>query len=121
MVQTREANDVEGNDVKKSKGKPSDGWMEALTVKVDPDLKEQVQSVAEQDGKTPSEVCREILEKALSGNPDRQRSALLRSLAITKSQMETWLSLQKPNLFGNAKFHRLIGAIERVESALKAD
>lgn len=95
MVQTQEITDAEVKDVKKVKGKVTEGPMEPLTIKVDPDLKDVLQVVAEKEGKTPSEVCREILEKSLSGNPDRQRATLLRSLAITKQQLSGFIELEK--------------------------
>ena len=119
MTQTQKVADVEANDVKKSKGKPSDGPMELLSVKVDGDLKEQVQRIADQDGKTASEVAREILEKHLSGTPDRQRATLLRSLGITKAEVHAWLNAKEKNIFRDAVFHRLTSAIEQVEDRLK--
>jgi len=120
MAETHERTDPEAKDVKKSKAKVPEGPMEIMTIRVDGDLKDQLQSVAAQDGKTPSEVSREILEKSLSAAPDRQRAALLRSLAITKAQLEA-VSKHEQDLpwFKRRPFTKVIGAIVDLEEFLQ--
>lgn len=119
MVQTDEITNPEAKEVRKAKAKGSDSSMEVLSMKVDADLKEQVEAVAEQDGKTPSEVCREILEKSFSGNPDRRRAGLLRSLGITKEQLKA-ASKDEDSLpwFKGKPFTKVIKAIEELEEEL---
>jgi len=119
MAQSQEITDPEGKEVKKSKIKVPEGQMEPMTIKVDPDLKRQIELVADQDGSTPSEFCREILEKSLSGNPNRQRAALLRSLAITREQLSGAAKDEPRGPFKRKPFTSAIAAIEELEDFLK--
>jgi len=119
MTQTQEVTDVEVKDVKKSKLKGPEALTEPMTIRVDADLKRQIELVADQDGSTPSEFCREILEKSLSGNPDRQRAAVLRSLGITKVQVVALKEHLHLPIFRRGRFARAIAAIEDLEGFLK--
>ena len=118
VVETQEVSEVK--DVKKPKNRVPEGQMEPMTIKVASDLKDHIQAVAEQDGKTPSEVSREILEKSLSAAPDRQRAALLRSLGITKAQLQA-VSKHEQDLpwFKRRPFTKAIDAIADLEEFLE--
>jgi len=120
MLQTQEISDTEAKDMKKAKVKVADAPMEPMTIKVDGALKDYIAAVADQDGKTPSEVAREILEKSLSGNPDRRRAALLRSLAVTKAQIEAASKREESfPWFRQRRFSKAISAIADLEDFLK--
>jgi len=119
MIETQELTDAEAKEVKKSKVKVSEAPMEPMTIKVDAGLKDIVQTVADQEGKTPSELCREILDKSLTGNPGRRRAGLLRSLAITKEQLNAALKDEDSLPWFKARpCTRAIKAIEELEEEL---
>lgn len=62
------------------------------TLRITDELKERIEQLADQEGRTFSEVCRELMEKAVAdGNPSLQRGALLQSVLRTTVQFEAAL------------------------------
>lgn len=69
------------------------GAGEPTAIRLPEDLREKVDSIAQDEGKTFGEICRELIEDGVKSNPDRQRQVLLRSVAITTAQFEKALEL----------------------------
>jgi hypothetical protein len=72
--------------------KTSPQWEDRLgspiAIRLPEELRANVEEIADAEGRTVSELCRELLEDALGDNPSRARRVLLRSLVISQRQVE---------------------------------
>lgn len=109
----------------KKKNKPVDPG--AIGIRLGEDLREDIEQLAEAEGKTMGSLCVELIEKGVKNTPERRRALLLKSLAITKQQVNrfveaaeadpdrSWLSRRK----GVTEAEEVVKRIERLERELK--
>jgi hypothetical protein len=114
--------EVEVEEVtKKNKSKPVGGpdALNPVGIRLPESLRVSLEAEADDRGITLGELCRQLIEAGHQDDPDRERKKLLRSLAITKEQLNA-PSKDEDRLSRSERrrFARVIEAIEELEEQL---
>lgn len=92
-----------------------------IAIRLGDELRGEIEEIADSEGRTVGDVCRELIEDAMGDNPNRARRTLIRSLAIAQRQVE---QAARSAVFKREDAQRLlkslVGGIKSAEGKVEA-
>jgi len=121
MAEVAEVQDMKKN---KSKSVAASDPLSPVGIRLGEDLRASVEAQADDQGLTLGELCRQFIEDAMKGSPDRQFKSLLSSLAATEAQLKRaaeTLPEDQRRLFSvrGKRFRAAVSAIEELREELE--